>query len=121
MCQSSPVRDAIRRNPEAPAFLLLAHFKRLFTIGDYVVNVLGTCGDADIVTRYTGGNLFLFIELLMCRAGRVDHQCFAVADVSKMARQFDTVDELNAGLLAAFDTEAKYGALTIGQIFLANA
>ena len=92
--------------------------QRLVEICDDIVNVLGASGYADIVACYAGSNLFFGIELLMCRAGRVYHQCLAVANIGQMAGQLDAVDKLDARFPAAFDTEAEDGALTIGQIFL---
>ena len=62
--------------PLPPAADDLSTFDLLYLRSHLRLNIIG---------RDAGCNLFGFVELLMCCAGWVDDECFAVADICKMA------------------------------------
>ena len=70
-----------------------ARSQRLVEVGDDVVDVLRADRDANIIGRHAGGKLLRLAQLLVRRAGRMDHERLAVADIGQMAGELDAVDE----------------------------
>src|SRR5579871_5139883 len=66
--------------------------------------------EPDNVVAGAGRFPFLGSELAMRRRSRVDDQAARIADVGEMAEQFDVVDELHAGFVAALQSEGENAA-----------
>ena len=89
----------------------------LVEVRDDVFYVFDSDREADVFRADARRRLLLAAQLLVRRGGRMNHQRLRVADVGQVAGEFDAVDELHAGGLAALDAEADDGAGPVGQIF----
>src|SRR5262249_38084941 len=58
------------------------------------------------------------VHLLVCRAGRMDHQGLGIADIGEVAREPRRLDELSPGGTVAFDAEADDGTSALWQQLL---
>ena len=73
--------------------LLLDCLECLLQIGDQVVGILGTDGQADGVLVDALVQQFLLAELAVGGGGRVDDQALNVSNVSQQAEDLQVVDE----------------------------
>ena len=88
----------------------------MVNVGYYIIYVLSANRNTDIIIRYACCELFGLSQLLVGRAGGVNHQSFAVADIGEMAGQFDAVDKFDAGFFAALDSKTEDSALTFREV-----
>jgi len=92
--------------------------KALFQIGDNVVDVLGSDGQADRVSMD-----ILLLQLLgaepgMRRARRVDDQGLDISDIRQQRENLQRVDECVRFLHAALDVKGEDGGTAVGKVFL---
>ena len=67
--------------------------ERLIEIRDDVVHVLDADAEPDEVGRHTRRRLLFRRKLFVGRRRRMDHKALGVADVSKVAEEFQRLDE----------------------------
>lgn len=92
--------------------------QRLIQIGDQVANILQTDRKSNEVRRDPGRQLLVGRELLVGRAGGVDHQRLGVADVGQEREDLQPVDEGNRRIVSALDSEANEGAKEAALVIL---
>ena len=98
--------------------LLLDCLECLLQIGDQVVGILGTDGQADGVLVDALVQQFLLAELAVGGGGRVDDQALNVSNVSQQAEDLQVVDERMSFLHTALDLESEDGSTAVGEVLL---
>src|SRR5690606_17361316 len=97
----------------ASSFRSVGGGEGLVEVGDEVRRVLDADGQAHDVRRGAGG-LELVAGQLAVRGGRrVDHQRTGVAQVGHVREQLERVDELHAGVVAAFQRDGEQRTATL--------
>src|SRR5260221_6029236 len=91
--------------------------QRLVEIGDDVGDALHPDREAHNVGTGTGGGLLRLGELAMGRRGRVEDERAGVADIGEVREELAALDDPDAGLVAAPDTEGEGRAGALGQVF----
>ena len=86
-------------------------------IGDDVINVLGTDGQADGVLIDLLLGQFLIVQLAVGGRGRVDDQALYVRNVCQQGEDLQVVNELEGFFAAALDVEGKMDAPPLGKYF----
>ncbi len=88
----------------------------LFQVVDDVIGVFDPDRHANVLGADTGTTLLVGVELLVRGAGRVDDECFGIADVGQVRAEFAGVDELFARFHSALDAEAENRTFAVGQV-----
>src|SRR5215470_11941282 len=85
-------------------------------VGDNVVDVLNTDGQANVAVRHPGRALFLGRKLRMRRARRMDREAAGVADIGDVIEELQGIDEPPSGLDAAREFETDQTAVAALEI-----
>ena len=95
--------------------------KGLLKVGNDVVNVLGTDGNADEILSDTRGELLLVGELLVGGGPGVDGKGLGVTDVGEVGDELEAVDNLGAGSAGAgLDAEGEDTAVAALEVLLGH-
>src|SRR5215470_2923219 len=89
----------------------------LLEVGDDVLLVLEPDREANDVGARTGLDLLRVGELTVGGRGRMNDERARIADISEMGEQLHVGDELDAGVVAAFESEREAGARALGHVF----
>ena len=89
-----------------------------FQIGDDVIDVLGTDGQADGVLIDLLLGQLLLVQLAVGGGGRVDDQALYVCNVCQQGEDLQVVNELEGFFAAALDVEGEDGCAAVGEILL---
>ena len=90
----------------------------MIQVGDDVIGIFDSDGQTDHVSRNTRSNEVFVAQLRVGRAGRMDDQRFRIGNIRKQREQFQLVDPLDAGLLAALDAESEDRAGAFREVFV---
>ena len=101
--------------------LLFDCLECLLQIGDQVVGILGTDGQADGVLVDALVQQFLLAELAVGGGGRVDHQGLDIGYVGQQGEDFQAVDKLVRFLLLPLMLKVKMDAPPFGKYFSYSA